>query len=283
MARSRIADGRRSRQDRRMAHPSAAISGALSALVGYAQQAGPTHADIDRVMRALTEHDDWFVPVALADEVWPHGDEPLLDLFVEAVPTKVLTVFTDEESAGLAARYPLGQYVGGVPGVALLGALDDRFTDLVVNPASPREHQWYVSSAGFAIANHWAASVGVERALAATRSADPPPIAALRSFTGFRLLFSRDDGGLATVYLPDVPGPLAMGFLAADRAEEFLDGIGSDGRYAAHLVELDGVATFELLRDERVAGVVLNAGAERQYVLFRMDIVAIADKLTPVG
>ena len=268
-----------------MAHPSAAqhaveaagLSGAQRALVEYAQRAAPTHADIDRVMRALTEHDDWYVPAALADETWPHGGGPRLDVFGEAVPTKVLTVFTDSESATLAARYPLGHYVGGVPGVALLGAMDERFTDLVVNPASPREHQWYVSAAGFAIARNWAASVGVERALAATRSADPPPIAALRAFSGYRLLFARAEGELATVYLPDVPGPLAMGFLANDRAEEFLAGIGPDGRDAAHLVELDGVAAFELLRDERVAGVVLNAGCERQYVLFRMDIIAISD------
>jgi hypothetical protein len=257
-----------------MAHPSV-VTGAQRALVEYAQRAAPTHADIDRVMRALTEHDDWYVPAELADEVWPQGG-PRLDLFAEAVPTRVLTVFTDPESASLAARYPLGHYVGGVPGVAMLGAMDERYTDLVVNPASPREHQWYVSAAGFAIARNWAESVGVERALAATRSADPPPIAALREFTGYQLLFARDEGELATVYLPGVPGPLAMGFLAADRAEEFLTGIGPDGRDAAHLVEMDGVAAFELLRDERVAGVVLNAGSERQYVLFRMDIVAIS-------
>jgi len=231
-----------------MAHPST-VTGPQRALVEYAQRAAPTHADIGRVMRALTEHDDWYVPASMADEVWPDGDGPRLDIFAEAVPTRVLTVFTD----------------------------------LVVNPASPREHQWYVSSAGFAIARDWAGSVGVERALAATRSADPPPIAELRAFTGYRLLFARDEGELATVYLPDVPGPLALGFLAGDRAEEFLTGIGPDGRAAAHLVEMDGVAVFELLRDERVAGVVLNAGAERQYVLFRMDIVAIANELTPVG
>jgi hypothetical protein len=263
-----------------MAHP---LATAQRALVDYAQRATPTHADIDRVMRALTEHDDWYVPAPLAEEVWPQGAGQRLDIFAEAMPTRVLTVFTDAESAMLAARYPLGHYVGGVPGVALLAALDERFTDLVVNPASPREHQWYVSAAGFAIGRTWAESVDVERALQATRSTEPPPIAALRAFTGFRLLFARDEGELATVYLPDVPGPLALGFLAGDRAEEFLDGIGPDGRDAAHLVELDGVATFELLRDERVAGVVLNAGSERQYVLFRMDIVAIADELTPVG
>jgi hypothetical protein len=259
-----------------MAHPST-VTGPQRALVEYAQRAAPTHADIDRVMRALTEHDDWYVPAAVADEVWPQSDGPRLDIFGEAVPTRVLTVFTDPESAMLAARYPLGHYVGGVPGVALLAAMDERFTDLVVNPASPREHQWYVSSAGFAIARNWAGSVGVERALAATRSADPPPIDELRAFSGYQLLFARDEGELATVYLPDVPGPLALGFLAGDRVEEFLTGIGPDGRDAAHLVELDGVAVFELLRDERVAGVVLNAGSERQYVLFRMDIMAISE------
>jgi hypothetical protein len=266
-----------------MAHPSPVVSDALRALVDYAQRATPTHADIDRVMRALTEHDDWYVPAALASEVWPQAGGPMLEHFAEQVPTKVLTVFTDQESAALAGRYPLGPYVGGVPGAAMLAALDERYNDLVVNPASPREHQWYVSAAGFAIARGWADTVAVERALAATRSADPPPIAALRAFTGFRLLFAREEGELATVYLPDVPGPLAIGFLAADRAEEFLAGIGPDGREAAHLVQLDGVATFELLRDERVAGVVLNAGSERQYVLFRMDIVAVADDVTPVA
>src|SRR5262245_19403664 len=152
-----------------MAHPSV-VTGAQRALVEYAQRAAPTHADIDRVMRALTEHDDWYVPAAVADEAWPQANGPRLDLFAEAVPTRVLTVFTDPESASLATRYPLGHYIGGVPGVALLGGLDERYTDLVVNPASPREHQWYVSSAGFVIARNWAASVAVEQSLAATRS-----------------------------------------------------------------------------------------------------------------
>jgi hypothetical protein len=265
-----------------MGQPTTATSGALRALVDYAQQATPTHADIDRVMRALTEHDDWYVPVDLASEIHPDGGERL-DVFAEAVPTRVLTVFTDRESATLASRYPLGPYVGGVEGDALLGAMDERYTDLVVNPASPREHQWYVSAAGFPIARGWATSVALERALRATRSADPPPIAELRAFTDFRLLFARAEGELTTVYLPDVPGPLALAFLAADRAEEFLAGIGPQAREAAQLVELDGVAMFELLRDELVAGVVLNAGAERQFVLFRMDIVAVADELTPAA
>lgn len=256
--------------------PTPTSSAALRALTSFAQQATPVQSDIDRVMRALTEHDDWYVPAPLAQQFALPDPGRSVEFFTEAAASTVLTVFTDPESASLAARYPIGPYVGGVPGVALFDALVAPYTDFVVNPASPREHQWYISSGGFEIASAWAESVAVEQALGRMRSTDPPPVELLRTYPGFRLLFSRAEGALITIYLPQVPGPLALGFLANDRVQEFLTGLGPALGEEAQIVPLAGEDAFEMLRDEVVAGVVLNAGSPRQHLLFRMDILAVA-------
>src|SRR5262245_46873234 len=108
-------------------------TGPLRALMRYSQQTTPTQFDVDRVMRALTEHDDFYVPVPVADLFWPSTNGPRLEMFAEAAPTRVLTVFTDAESATLATNYPIGAYVGGISGEHLLAVLDERYTDFVVN------------------------------------------------------------------------------------------------------------------------------------------------------
>jgi hypothetical protein len=41
---------------------------------------------------------------------------------------------------------------------------------LIVNPGSPREHQWYIAAAGFEIAAGWATAIAVEHAFSALRA-----------------------------------------------------------------------------------------------------------------
>lgn len=252
-----------------------ADSAARRALADYARRSPATQADIDRVMRCLAEHDDWYVPLPYADRSWGQAVFDQTLIFPEAAPSDVLTVFTDRESARLAEHKPLGPYGGPVTGERLLTGLDPRFTALVVNPVSPRDHQWYIASGGFEIAGHWAAAVTAERALSA-RNGGLPPARELRAHRAYQLLLDRASNALTEIRVPGVDGTLAVGFTGPDRAEEFLDHLPPGPRAGAALALADGPELFDMMCERDLAGLVLNAGSEHQAVLFRPDLRQIA-------
>jgi hypothetical protein len=246
------------------------------ALADYAQRSPATQADIDRVMRTLAEHDEWYVPVFYADRAWGQTAFDQVLSFPEAPPPRdVLTVFTDRESALLASDRPIGRYGGPVAGGRLMAALDPSFDALVVNPLSPRAHQWYIASGGFEIAGHWAAAVSAERALA-SRNGGPPPARELRAHRAYQLLLDRAGNALTEIRVPGVEGTLAVGFTGPDRAEEFLDHLPPGPRAGAALALAEGPELFDMMCELDLAGLVLNAGSEHQEVLFRADLRQIA-------
>ncbi len=249
------------------------LSVARRALVAFAERTPATQADIDQVMRALVNHDDWYVPVLFADRAWGQTNFDQMLLFPDAVPSPVLNAFTDHESALLAEGQAIGPYGGPVPGVKLMGALDNNLTALIVNPASPREHQWYVAAGGFEIAVHWASAITAERALA-NRGSGPAPAADLLAHR-YLLLVERPSRSLAQTYLPEIDGAVAVCFTAADRASEFTSSLPPPARPLADLAEMDGPQLFEMLRSVGAAGLVVNAGSDDQTALTREDIADI--------
>jgi hypothetical protein len=253
---------------------------ARQALSAFAHRDPATQADIDRVMRALVEHAGWLVPLSYATRVWGQSRFEEYAEFPAEAPNTVLTVFTDRESAARAEGYPLGRYGGPFDGVRLLGALDSTCTALVVNPASPRDHQWYIADAGFPIANQWADGVLVERALA-ERGAGPLPTADLCAHRRYLLLLGRADNGLVLIEAPDAPGSLAVCFTAPDRAEEFVAALPEQLRPTAGMSVIDGPHLFRVLRELAVAGLVVNPGRPGQAVLFRADLEALTAVATP--
>jgi hypothetical protein len=253
---------------------SGSLSAARRALVAFAERTPPTQADIDRVMRALVSHDDWYVPVLYADRRWGQTGFHQMLIFPEAPAAAVLNVFTDHESAMLADGQPIGVYGGPVSGVTLLRTLDASVQALIVNPASPREHQWYIASGGFDIAVQWATALQVERALA-VRGNGPAPAAELLGHR-YRLLVERPAQALAQVRLPDIDGAVAVCFTATDRADEFLASLPPSARAVADLVEVDGRPLFDTLRRVGAAGLVINAGAVDQTALSREDLAEVA-------
>src|SRR5690606_22801641 len=206
-----------------MADVSTSRSGSSSlardALLAFARSQA-SQADVDHVMRSLASHDSWLVPVAYAERAWGQSDFDQTIQFPDAAPNTVLNVFTDVESARLADGQPIGPYGGPVDGVTLLGALDSTIEALLVNPASPREHQWFVAAGGFEIARGWASAIAVERALA-ERGNGPVPVAQLRAHR-FYLLVEKATQSITKVSLPDIDGVVAVCFTANDRIEEYV-------------------------------------------------------------
>ncbi|GAA1752442.1 hypothetical protein [Luedemannella helvata] len=248
----------------------------LQALAAFAQLGTePAHTDVDKVMRALVEHDGWYVPAALATRLWPRAADARVDLRGDPGAGGELHVFTDREAVMRAQRSTHGSYAGGVPGARLFAALGAPHTALWVNPASPREHQWWVSAGAYDVAHSWAGAVRIERTLAALAPSDPPPVQALRGYPGYQVLHSHETGEPVLVDLPGLAGPAVLAFIAPDRVTGFLDRLGPP-REDAKLVTLDGATAFALVRDTSAAAFVLNPGSSQPFALARADIEAVA-------
>jgi hypothetical protein len=252
------------------------LSAARRALVAFAERQPATQADIDHVMRVLVSHGDWYVPVAYAARAWGQSTFQQMLLLGGDEATPVLSVFTDRESAELADGQPLGAYGGPVPGTKLLSRLDPSLQSLVVNPASPREQQWYIASGGFEIAIGWATAIVAERALA-NRGSGPIPIPELVGHR-YRLLVENPNRAVAQIFLPEISGAVSVCFTASDRAAEFLDSLPAPARNHAGLVDIPGAQLFDMLRGVHAAGLVVNAGAVDQTALTSDDIAEIASR-----
>jgi hypothetical protein len=252
----------------------ASNSAARRALAAYARRSPATQADIDYVMRSLVEHEDWYVPVLFADRAWGQSNFDQMLMFAEAVPSPVLTVFTDHESALRAEGQALGVFGGPVSGIKLMRALGSGYNALIVNPASPREHQWYIASGGFRIASDWAGAIVVERMLA-ERGNGPVPSAELMDHR-FHLLIEKQAHAVAQVPLPEVDGVVAVCFTAADRAAEFFASLPAEVRGQADIAPIDGPQLFDMLRGIGTAGLVINAGSDDQTALSREDLTELA-------
>jgi len=247
---------------------------ARRALAAYAERSPATQADIDRVMRALVEHDDWYVPVLFADSGWGQTNFDQMMLFADGAPSTLLTVFTDQESAVLADGQGIGVYGGPVSGVQLMRALGGSFNAIIVNPASPREHQWYIAAGGFRIAGEWATAIAVERALA-ERGSGPVPATELLAHR-YQLLLDKESNALAQISLPDLDGAVSVCFTAADRAEEFFASLPPGLRGLAEVTPVEGPQLFSMMRGVGSAGVVVNAGSDDQTLLTRDDLAELA-------
>jgi hypothetical protein len=260
------------------------LSPARQALAIYAQQSPATQADVDQVMRALVTHDGWYVPVSFASRTWGQTefDQILFDqihpAFPDPPPEPVLHVFTDRESALLADGQATGRYGGPVSGVKLMRTLDGDVTALIVNPASPREHQWFIAPAGFEIAVGWAGAVAVEQALA-SRGAGPVPAGELLAHR-YQLLLEKPNHALAQIALPDIDGVVAVCFTAIDRSEEFISSLPRAARPLADIAPIDGPQLFDMMRGVGAAGLVINAGSDDQTALTREDIEEITEART---
>lgn len=247
---------------------------ALRALEAYAQRSPATQSDVDQVMRALVSHDGWFVPVSFAEKVWGQtAFEQTLMLGEVVEPQPVLNVFTDADAALLAQGQGLGLYGGPVLGATFMRALGPDIEALIVNRASPREHQWFISAMAFEIAAAWATAIAVEEALA-HRGNGPVPARDLLEHR-FHVLLERSSRAVAQIFLPDIEGVVAVCFTATDRAEEFIASLPRETRPQAEIAPVNGPQMFEMMRDLGVSGLVVNAGSDDQTALTRDDILEV--------
>jgi hypothetical protein len=246
---------------------------ARSALIEFARRQPATPADVDQVMRSLAEHPGWLVPVEYARQVWGQTAFEQTIPFPDKGPLAMLSVFTDPEAAALGEAAASGDYGGPVSGVRLLQSLDPGLSSLIVNPGSPREHQWYIAAGGFDIAAGWATALVVEQALA-NRGNGPVPASDLLAHR-YQLLIEKDIQAPAQIFLPEIDGTVAVCFTASDRTAEFIASLPVPTRPLADVAPVDGRQLFEMVRTLGAAGLVVNAGSDDQTALTREDLAEV--------
>jgi hypothetical protein len=254
--------------------PSTAVSVARAALIAFAARTPATQADVDQVMRALAEHDSWLVPVAYGTHAWGQTGFAQTLPFPDRGPQAMLNVFTDPAAAALGEEHASGAYGGPVSGVRLLRTLDPGLSALIVNPGSPREHQWFIAVGGFDIAAQWGSAIAVEHALA-RRGNGPVPVSELLSHR-YELLIEKDTQAPAQIFLPEIDGQVAVCFTAPDRTAEFTASLPPAARPLAEVANVEGPQLFEMVRSMGAAGVIVNAGSDDQTALTQEDLAEVA-------
>lgn len=240
-------------------------------LLAYAKK----QATADDVMRALVEHDDWYLPVHALLE--PKVDGRVVIYAQEfSVRTDALLVFSSREAMDIAAEKlghkAMGVYAGGVKGVDLFGTLNraalSPAKELIVDGASGQERMWFIKRDGFGLCGAWSSAVQVERRLA---NLDESLWAELKRYDGWWVPVAKSDQTL--VQLPMDGGPHALAFTAPDRYQAFLNQLGPRASEVQSLV-VPGARLFQFLLSTQLGGVLLNGRIP--FNRDAMDLVATA-------
>lgn len=211
---------------------------------------GEGRANVNDVMRALTSHRGWFVPLAmfaLGGEDKRVTDSLLILSTEMQVPPGELWIFTDAEAAQLAQAKgaSLGAYAGGMTGTELFGHMDPNFQTVRVNPGSPRERTWIFQEGSAAEAGRlWAEAITLEESFEQWRQTGQPDKEALMNYRAF-LLYDHVSGPVIT--LPNQAGMSnpAAAFTAPDCADMFLSKLGAEQAAQMRQVTIDGKRLFQ--------------------------------------
>src|SRR6185369_12229696 len=125
--------------------PAPAARSPREVLAAYSEKA----ASFEQVMRALTEHDDWYVPIDYAlhhmkIETTVFENLVMFSDRFEADPS-ILILFTDRVAAARAEGNRIGAFAGGMRGSRVFTALTDGVEKVSVNPCSPKAESWYIN------------------------------------------------------------------------------------------------------------------------------------------
>ena len=231
-------------------------------LVAYSKK----EASTDAVMRALVQHDEWLAPIhAVTEMAGQHVavDYPVVMFSQElSVPVDKLLVFTDRAQAEAAAekfgRAVLGLYADKVPGTVLFKRLEAQSLSAVqefrVNPASPKEQQWFIGRGGFVLSGAWADAVALERKLA---NVDESLFAALKGYEGWWVPIAKSDKTLVQLELEG--GPHAFAFTAPDEYEKFLKQMGPRASQIDALAGVSSAKLLPLIMSTKLSGLLVNA------------------------
>lgn len=211
----------------------------------------------DQLLRALCEHDKWFVPIDVATAAMTGKTFECLSVWgaVAKVPAGHLYLFTDVEAGQRAAKTTsLGPYASPVAGAELFRHLPPGVTEVHVNPGSASERSWFFGGDWVELSRRWGAAVVLERLLAGKRKRELTQ--ELIDFGSFSTL-RKADGTLATAAGKGKLKNPAMVFTAPDCCDAALKAAGADAKSWKRITG-SGKQLFTAFSNLGVDGLVLN-------------------------
>ena len=229
----------------------------IDSLIAYSKK----QLDGDAVMRALIEHDDWFMPA-----LYLPGETKVAEALVVyaqefSLREDTLLVFTDRTSMDSAVQKlghkALGIYAGRIKGTALFGQLQRpelaKIKELHVNPGLPPEQGWFVERGRFGQCQAWAEAITVERALL---NPDGGLFGALEAYEGFWVGIAKSDKTLVQVPYEGKAAYVFV-FTAPDHYQRFVTSLGDRSAQVTSAV-LPGKKLFPFLLGTKIDGLLLN-------------------------
>jgi hypothetical protein len=224
-------------------------------LRSFAAQQVDAHA----VLRAVVEHDDWFVPAAYASRALGRARLERAALFGTDIrhPPNTLLVYSDGEIAAFAhgRGLALGPYEAGISGTELFSGIQEGLTAIVVNEGAAQADKLYLQGPGFGNAPAWAIAVAFESLLALPPSAEL--VEAVRQYDAYFAALHAHDGSIVT--LQNYPGLRNAGllFTAPDCLDAFMHAVGASAE-GLTTGQTTGARVFDMLPDLGIDGVVIN-------------------------
>jgi hypothetical protein len=219
----------------------------METLIAYSQK----KANANDVLRAMMSYRGWFVPIgffALGGESKRKVDSMLILSAENLVPPEQLWVFTDEESARLAADkgFSVGTYAGGMAGTELFRLIEPVYQTVYINPGSPPERSWIFQEGSASTAGRlWAQAIALEEKFVQWQQTGQPDKTAIMNYPGY-ILFDHVTGPIVT--LPNMGGMSnpAAAFTTPDCVQQFFNELSDEERASIKQVEVDGNRLLQL-------------------------------------
>jgi hypothetical protein len=235
------------------------VSAPVRVLLAYSQK----RAGINDVMRALTSHRGWLVPLWMfaQSSVQDRVIDGMLVLSAEAqITAGELWVFTDREAVFRAQSLGamLGTYGGDMAGTELFRNIPQGTTIVRVNPGSPVEQTWMIQDGGGIEAGMiWADAIAFEDGFEQWQQTGRPDKTAFVNYRAF-LTFDHVTGPVIT--LPNRGGMSnpAAAFTTPDCAETFLREIGEEQSAQLKQVTIAGRILLEKAPVLGIDGLIIN-------------------------
>ncbi|WP_433170286.1 hypothetical protein [Actinoallomurus sp. CA-150999] len=182
--------------------------------------------------RGLMEHQDWYVPAAVARAAGVKG-APLEALPQAGVLEGNMAIFTAKEHIRFFRIGGAAGYTGGVPGHQLFSSLDDRLGSIEINPLGPEDERMQITRDGFPGLRLWAHGIAFETRLRGTSQKDAAEILhryrVMREFGHYLVVKWTTPEGSGRPFrmeIPDLPGiKFVLAFSALDRLDACLAAI----------------------------------------------------------
>ena len=234
-------------------------------LLAYSSQ----QATAEQVWRALTEHDDWHVPVSWAARHFGTDMRGSAQIFATEIPTTdhALILFSDGDAAGRADGQPIGVFTDRFRGWEVFETLDNQYGSVRVNPFSAQAEGWYISQEAFPLAHLWAKVVRLEESI--SRAQGKIPYADFAAHEGFLVLINAENLPIP-INLPQ-QGSYAAVFPSPDRFQAFVKKQPVEQHAHLKSATLDGVNLCQQLKRFNVDGLLVYYGDDKAALLPREE------------